>query len=416
MLFIVTEINSANGICSLNVMRELKKKKIQLFCITNNENNKKEYEMENIKFFTIKPRLNYRLNNFSKKIKNSFYRKLFLYLINIINKFKILMFIFTWPLVSPLYSYRIFSKSKKIIKKYNIKYIVPVYSQIDTLIAANLLKRKNNDLVIIPYFLDSLSGGYGPRIFSKAKTIKRGLSWENILLCNSKKIIMMQSAYSHYQKISEKINFFKNIVFLDLPLLIPKNYNDKLSAVGQKTINIVYCGSIPSGIRSPNDFLKIFRFVSLKNIKLTFIGTLDCSALNKASLIDNRIEIIGKIPYCEIEKYEKNADILLNLGNSNPNMTPSKLFEYLSYCKPIISTCPIEDEPCIKYLNKYRLSYLVKEYNKLDYKKEGELLEKFIINNYKKRENFERISNTFNKNLPKTTANEIIRVMNERGN
>ena len=42
-------------------------------------------------------------------------------------------------------------------------------------------------------------------------------------------------------------------------------------------------------------------------------------------------------------------------------MTPSKIFEYMSYGKKIISTYPIQADTSIKYLKKYKNSLLLDE-------------------------------------------------------
>lgn len=52
----------------------------------------------------------------------------------------------------------------------------------------------------------------------------------------------------------------------------------------------------------------------------------------------------------------------MNFGNSNPAMTPCKIFEYMSSGKPVISTAPIENEPGLVYLEKYPVKLVIREY------------------------------------------------------
>lgn len=410
-LFIVTEIESANGICCLNVMNEIKKEGNEVYCITNYDG-EKTYKKNEINFFTVKPRLNYVFNRLSRKIENKFLRRLFLMCITLINKFKLLLSVGTWPLISPLYSYRIYRMAKKIVKEYNIDCIIPVYSQIDTLIAANIIKKNNDNIVYIPYFLDALSGGYGPRMFSDNWVINRGLKWEKKLLSNADIIIMMESVRNYYDKIKDKISYYDKIFFVDLPLL--NEVNLKNGKKKDNNIIILYAGSLPSGIRNPEYFINLFSRIKSKNINLYFIGTKDCEIINNAALKDNRIKIIGKIPYDEVSEYEECADILLNIGNTNENMTPSKIFEYMSYKKPIISTCPIENEPCINYLNKYKLTYFVKEYGDVDIDKDAYDLENYILNTYNKRADYKDIVVNFEKNIPNYTSKIIKKITEEK--
>ena len=49
----------------------------------------------------------------------------------------------------------------------------------------------------------------------------------------------------------------------------------------------------------------------------------------------------------------QNADILISIGNRDSDMVPSKTFEYMSYCKPIIHLYIFKEDPVIPTLNQY---------------------------------------------------------------
>ena len=55
------------------------------------------------------------------------------------------------------------------------------------------------------------------------------------------------------------------------------------------------------------------------------------------------------------------ADVLLNFGGVNANMVPSKIFEYMSFCKPILSTYKIDNEASKTYLDRYPLALCIDE-------------------------------------------------------
>ena len=59
-------------------------------------------------------------------------------------------------------------------------------------------------------------------------------------------------------------------------------------------------------------------------------------------------------------------------------MTPSKIFEYISTGKPIISTAPIKEEPCIPYLTKYGNACIIYEDKNID--ESVALITKFVSN------------------------------------
>ena len=169
VLIIVTEEFSANGICVKAVINELIAQNFEVECITNKENSNSEQKgSRNIKYYYVKPRLAYRLLH-SKKPKNKFVGKCRSSIAFLINKAKLIISIPTWPLISPLYAYRIYRLAKINHKNNPYDVIIPVYSQVDTIIAGHYLKKKFESIKYVPYFLDSLSGGYGPKIFSENK-------------------------------------------------------------------------------------------------------------------------------------------------------------------------------------------------------------------------------------------------------
>ena len=380
ILFIVTEIESANGICCKAVMQECLKENYKVFCISNKESNIfVDDSSERIQYYTVKPRFTYRISSYLKHKKGG---KLdsFIFILNyIINKLKLVLAIPTWPLISPIYSYRIYKKAKEICCVEDIACIVPVFTQIDTLIASYFLKKENETIKYIPYFLDAMSGGYGPRIFSDKRIRERGLRWEEKLLSNADKVIVMESSRLHHESYSKGKPHYKKIIYLDLPLLLlGKNKATENKYLDKSKINIVYVGSLPINVRNPKYILDVFSHTNNKKFVLTFFGDINCKILNNSLSRDNRIRVKHAVDHKDAMNIIYNADILLNIGNSVPNMTPSKIFEYMSAGRPIISTMPIKNEPSAKYLTHYPMSLLLDE-NIFNVEEAAQLTEEFIM-------------------------------------
>lgn len=401
ILFLVTESTSANGICCKAIMKEFVKKGDSVYCVTNKEADlkKDEFSENGVKFFTIRARTIYAINSFilannSKKPVLCKFLKIFNFLIN---KVKLLLIYPIWPLVSPLYVKRMYKTAKNICKERNIDVIVPVYSQIDTLIVANRLKKENHGIKFIPYFLDSFSGGYGPKMFSAEWIFKRGLRWERKLLPDADKIVMMESAKNHYDSKCKGEEYYKKIQYLDLPLFENREYKQEKSDY----ITIFYAGSLPYSVRSPKFFLEAFTKIENDRLKLNFVGDESSADLKYYSALDKRITYSGRCSHNEVIELEKNATIFLNIGNTLTNMTPSKIFEYLSWNKPIISTMPIDNEPSACYLEKYPLALLLKE-KELTVDEAAEIISKFINENYDKKVSQEFLAETYKNNMPKS--------------
>lgn len=351
-LFIVTEIKSANGICCREIMRALQKNGDSVFCITN----QLQDLPQDFNYIPVKARLSYRLLNANNKVK--------VFCGKLLNKIKLFLSFSTWPLISHSYTRRIYKLARLICINNEIDCIIPVYTQIDTLIAAKRIKQEFPDIKYIPYFLDSLSGGYGPKICSRKWVIKRGLCWENKLLPLADKIIMMKSSESHHAKYSINRSYYNKIAFLDLPLYIPKinKTTNKEGFISKKVITFLYIGTIPAHIRSPRYFLELFYAIKDSRFKLIIVGTSTCEEyLQNMAKKDKRIQLMPFVSHEKALQMMGEADILVNLGNNNPKMTPSKIFEYMSFGKPIISTAPIPNEPSVCYLKKYPKSLIIEE-------------------------------------------------------
>ncbi|WP_404330369.1 glycosyltransferase [Mesobacillus maritimus] len=413
VLVLVGEHMSANGICADAVMQELKSNGCEVDLITNQEYQVPKFEKNNgIKIKRIKPRLTYRMDSWctNNKVPMSRILSKISYLLN---KAKLFISIPTWPLVSPLYSYRFYKAAKSAYIRNEYDCIISVYTQIDTVIAGYLIKRKYPNVKFVPYFLDSLSGGIGPKIFSRNWTIRRGMKWERRLLKYADKIIMMESSRKHHEVFSKSESYFPRIKFLDIPLLTQKHEVEGTSEILEKDkINLVYVGSLPHHIRNPQYLLEIFKRLRIKDCVLTIIGTSTCNNMlenyqNESK--KNKIVIINKIPHEEALKVLKNADVLINIGNNINSMVPSKIFEYMSIGKPIISTYPIEDEPSKKYLKDYPLSLLVKEdWNWID--KNVVKVENFIKDSRNHRVATEDLMVKMYRNTPQSFVEEIKKV------
>ena len=405
ILLLVTELNSANGICTQSVMREMVSRGHTVYCLTNHE---KHGDMDKaIQYFYVKPRLVYRLLNGSNN------RKIAKTLGFLLNKVKLVISYPTWPLISPLYAQRIYCAAKVICQENHIDMLIPIYTQIDTLIAAKRIKTEMPYIRYIPYFLDSLSGGYGPKCFSKEWVIRRGIKWEERLLPSADKIVMMESSRPHYEKYCSEKSYFSKIIFSDLPLIlqpkefiVPKQVSD--------IIELLYIGSIPVHIRNPEPFLKVFHRTKNERYRLSIVGTSTCDEmLSEYAKSDSRIVIVDSVSHDEAMKRVENATILVNLGNNIKEMTPSKIFEYMSYGKPIISTMPISDEPSASYLRNYPIAYLL-EYKDIDYEAEAVKMEEWINKSIGKRIDFSTVKTMYSKNTPTHFCDAVMEGSDDR--
>lgn len=91
-----------------------------------------------------------------------------------------------------------------------------------------------------------------------------------------------------------------------------------------------------------NQLIDAFRDIKNNDIELIICGKGEDGVIKLAAANDKRIQFMGMVPELELEKQCRLADVFVNprpdSRPENRHNFPSKLFEYLAYGKPIIST------------------------------------------------------------------------------
>ena len=107
--------------------------------------------------------------------------------------------------------------------------------------------------------------------------------------------------------------------------------------------------------------------------------------------------------HAEVLREESVADFLINLGVSNPYTIPCKIFEYMQFRKPVISSKSIDHEAALPYLSQYGSSFIFDE--REDKQKSHNDLLQYILSNPKIGE--VDYSKIFYKNTPQAFCDVI---------
>ena len=395
ILFVCKNMESANGICVLSVAKALSKSN-NVYILNSSQKATDEGRIEYI----------YLQNDFFSrlsKVTNIFLKKIAV----IGNKIWIVFMYPKWPFSRPLYYKRLKGVCDSVVNEKKIDVVIPVYGPIETVLAAKKVAEKYN-LLLIPYFLDSLLGGPTPRFMSKQKKERKAIKLEKEIVNKSNKIFMMLSA----KKIYSECEYNKKIVFLDLPLLSKRNeYRSRNSLSGKNEKVIVFVGNISKSIRNPEFILSVLCSLKIK-YECYFIGNSDCEALfEKYIRKDHRIHKLAAVSYSEAQKYLEKANYLLNIGNSLEYMVPSKIFEYFSYSKPIITTTKLDNDPAIEYIKKYNKAVVLDE--RVCTEKGVELLEHFLELSENEMKVDDSIYQTLYLNTPEAFVDNLERVIRD---
>lgn len=349
---------SANSICVQNIINALPKDQYKVEVISYDDGLYSDYDLEVVKF--NRGPIQSFLYSCEKNDKNN---TVIVKLFHLIIKAKYLLCFTIWPWFDPITTLKEFALVKKEYKKKNFDIIVAVHMPFSSLYVANKLKKKYPKIKYIAYFLDSLSGGYVPNHVNKERYERKSERWEKRLLKNADKIVFMKSSQKYHDDLYRNTDLENKIIYLDLPMLLERKSN---TSIISGHVKIVYVGSLSSSMRSPEYFLKVFSQICDPSWELIFVGDSSCQIVNDFAMKDNRIKVIGRCSHEEALIYENQASILLNLGNRNPNMAPSKVFEYMSWCKKIVSTYSIDNDTSISYLKKYPSALMLDERSSID--------------------------------------------------
>jgi hypothetical protein len=123
--------------------------------------------------------------------------------------------------------------------------------------------------------------------------------------------------------------------------------------------------------------------------------------------LHGRLHLIGKLNNEECITWLKKADVLVNIGNSVVNMTPSKIFTYINYCKPILNIYKKEDCPTLNYLSDYPVKMNIKETDSIE-KRTADSVANWISLSTKQEIDPKTVFSHFKKMTPQYVAQQII--------
>jgi len=375
---------SANGICIAKVVDEFKKKgvNVSLLCLSD----KTETAVrDGVKI--------YKVSEPPRKKKT---------LLSAIGFYAKWLLPTKYPVTARKPTVKLFLReARKIVVADGIDTLVSVHLPGETLIAAGTLKKEFPQLCTVAYMLDSLSGGFLPKFLPSSFCRRKKVRWENRLLAPFDRIVLMESSRAHHEKYSKRAAWYQKATFLDVPALVPADEPTlkKERENGETVFSFV--GTMSDGVRTPYALLKVLSAVTDQPIRFVIAGKNGCGDLHallgdKSSVV---LDVRGEIPYEQAQQLLADSDVLVNLGNVNPYLVPSKIFEYMSCGKPIVTTYTCDTDSSLPYLEKYPAVCFIDERD-TDFAKNAARLALFIKENRQKTVPFASLARELYTNTP----------------
>jgi hypothetical protein len=106
-------------------------------------------------------------------------------------------------------------------------------------------------------------------------------------------------------------------------------------------LELLYTGSFYS-FRRPEPLLEALRGLPKARLNIASVA-LPPSVIQFAHELPNQVRILGFLAHTQALELQRQADLLVNIGNADPSQVPGKIYEYLGACRPILHLGAEED-------------------------------------------------------------------------
>ena len=322
-----------------------------------------------------------------------------------------------WQSVSRTYIRKVKHTLNEIYKQEGIDVLLPVSEPHEAIIAAVEFQNKHKNIILTPYKLDRFAEGnslYENKILRKLK-YPRHKKTELKTLNSCDALFALPPIANYYYKSDVFLSLKEKVIMTEHPLLkkpeICQNEPTK-----NNVLSMTYAGSLDTKLRNPEYMLRLLLNVLKENsnmiLNLFTFGNCQSILDNFKHDYGNSMYDGGKIPSDILTAKLSNSDFLITIGNNSDDEVPSKLFELLSYGKPIIHFYYSDKDAYINYLSKYPSALLIKMDDSL-FETNIAKLKEFCNNNVKSHFLYEEIEKNFIESTPKYVANQFRTFLNK---
>ncbi len=263
----------------------------------------------------------------------------------------------TFPRTEPLTTKRYLKAARELQQRVRFDMMVSEHHGLETLLTGCELMKDFPGLKHVAVLWDPVKGQMATVKLPKSFTDRR---IENIEKFASKYTTLQISTLSMKAYHSEHGDMVADHrIYLDIPSILkpdPEIPTDKLSLIKENGINIVFSGLLSEKYRDALPIIKLLaKTENATKINLLFFSRGEKEQVEAfAKDFPGGVTYLDYIPLAELHTIYRHADYLLNVSHVNANMVPSKIFEYMSYGKPIISTYVTDGDSAEKYVSRYK--------------------------------------------------------------
>lgn len=248
---------------------------------------------------------------------------------------------------------------EKLNSRKKIDVLIAVSEPHDAVFAGLDFKKKHPDVIFLPYQLDRFANGNSLYKYPKLQRglLKRNLDKELELLSVCDRLLILPPILPHYQD-----PFFDDyrgkIAVTEHPLVRYRGIQGRQPSPGdaERRTVIVYAGSVDRELRNPEYWLRLLeKTVSIPGCSLacTMFSFGNCGSILEKyeGKLGGCLQSSGRIPYSQVVTEYGGCDFILTIGNNSDEELPSKLFDCVSFGKPIVHLYYSEKDGYIQYLS-----------------------------------------------------------------
>lgn len=352
----------ANAVCAQALIEEFNRNGIQVTVLAYKDCGVQcVQEWKDNTVIYVKPDLRQRLFYYADNMGNSKRAIFARELAKILNRSRKLFLIPWQPMYSFFMPYKIYRALENQYRLEKFDAIVAVLNPFELSVAACNFRKKHPDKPVIVYAVDTLRSDYikGNQAFAN------GYFWEKRILKGCCAYFYMKARRHEFDP--KRYDMYRDkLVEVDLPRLQFRN-TQKIPAYSfeEEGENWVYAGSIGGIHYDYTDMLHIFEAIC-KTRKCTLHMYIRGEESEKIKEIANKrhlsIKVHGYVDQNTMQSIMASCDVLVTLKSSNH--ISAKIFECISYLKPIVHFSGVEDDPNAEYYSRSPAYKVVKMYNK----------------------------------------------------
>lgn len=308
-----------------------------------------------------------------------------------------------YPCYHPIRFLQYLHHAAALQKRFQFDVVACEHYGTECLLTGMYLKKRWPNVRYIQLFWDALSAGAAPGYLPRSFVDSRRKRLEERVFAVADISTALQS---HMRLLRDRVyakdaHARKKLVFLGIPNI--SDVNDACVRVScpldfdSETCNLVYSGLVDG--RNIGYIARVVAHMDRDAILWIITATNKSVIAEQCSGVNQVYRIVPYMNHDCLLSVLLSADALINLGNSDSNAIPSKVSQYISCCKPIISTFSCDDDASAAYLKNYP-SVLLLDERKANYRDAAQSVEHFLDDSQSVRIDFKEVEQNYSDGTP----------------